>query len=91
MRNKAILVLCAVLAGGLLLSGVALSAGDAASVDWYVIGAGGAAEVAGGTLLMGGTAGQAVAGQAGQALCAGFWCGAGIAGGYRVYLPLVLR
>jgi hypothetical protein len=42
MPIKASTVLCALLACGLLLSGVALSAGDAASVDWYVIGAGGA-------------------------------------------------
>jgi hypothetical protein len=91
MRSKAIVALCAVLACGLFLSGVVLSAGDAASVDWYVIGAGGAAEAAGGTLVVGGTAGQPVAGVAGQALCAGFWCGAGALAGYMTYLPLVVR
>ncbi|MCL7453900.1 MAG: hypothetical protein M8467_12730 [Anaerolineae bacterium] len=79
------------LACALLLSGVALSAGDAASVDWYVIGAGGAAEAAAGTLVMGGTAGQAVAGVARQSLCAGFWCGAGRSAGYSTYLPLIVR
>jgi hypothetical protein len=91
MPIKASTVLCAVLACGLLLSGVALSAGDAASVDWYVIGAGGAADAAAGTLVMGGTAGQAVAGLAGPALCAGFWCGAGRPAGYSTYLPLIVH
>jgi hypothetical protein len=91
MRTKVIVVLCAVLACGLLLSGVARSASEAAGIDWYVIGAGGSTGTASGTLVMGGTAGQAVAGVASQDLCAGFWCGAGGSAGYRTYLPLVLR
>ena len=57
MRSKAIVVLCAVLACGLLLTGVVRSAGDAAEVDWYVMGAGGSTGTAAGTLVMGGTAG----------------------------------
>ena len=91
MRSKVIVAVYILLACGLLLSGVARSAGDAASVDWYVIGAGGSTGTASGTLVMGGTAGQAIAGVASQDLCAGFWCGAGSPAGYRIYLPLVLR
>ena len=91
MRSKSVIALCAVLACGLFLSGAALSAGDAAVVDWYVIGAGGTTGTAAGTLSLSGTAGQPVAGLASPDLCAGFWCGTGLAGSHRIYLPLVVR
>lgn len=72
-----------VLAGSVVAQGVP-------SIPWSVIGGGGGHAEAGGYVLDG-TVGQAIVGQVSNApydLCAGFWCSAG---GYRVYLPLVLR
>jgi hypothetical protein len=91
MTCKTTIALSLVLACGLLLAGPAFSALDEVSLNWHVIGAGGTSGTAAGTLSLAGTAGQAVAGQASPDLCAGFWCGAGFAGGHRVYLPLVVR
>jgi hypothetical protein len=61
-------------------------------LSWNVI-AGGGGEMESAQHTLHGTLGQAATGQSsssGHTLCSGFWC-SGEAGGYQVYLPLVLR
>ena len=91
--GKPFLYLVGTLLALLLLSGVALAqSGGGYDLSWNTIDGGGTFS-AGGGYSLGGTIGQADAGTlsgAGYTLSGGFW-GGGVAAGYRVYLPLVLR
>jgi hypothetical protein len=61
-------------------------------LSWHAI-AGGGGKMESAQYTLHGTTGQAATGQMssnGHTLCSGFWC-SGEAGGYQVYLPLVLR
>ncbi len=81
-----LLVLCA-----LLLMGSRWKAITTTTIDWYVRGGGGG-QVSNGSLVLEGTAGQALAGSASQdstQLCSGYWCGSEYT--YPLYLPLVKR
>ena len=85
-RKTGILIALAVLP---LVAATTL-APTALTMQKHVIGGGGG-HSEGGSFVLNGTAGQAVAGTVGSApyeLCAGFWCGMGR---YEIYLPLVLR
>jgi hypothetical protein len=92
MTNRAIKIAVVVLVAMVAAGGVlAVRASPLAlDIDRYVIGGGGGHSEAG-SFVLDGTVGQAIAGTVNSYpydLCAGFWCGMG---GYKVYLPLVLR
>ena len=77
-RNGLWRLLALVLVGGLLLAGRALAEPTATSIDWWVV-AGGGGPASNGSIIVDGTAGQAVAGpsSAGDlAVGAGYWYGA---------------
>ena len=79
----------------LLLVGVVWAANsDGTAMDWHVLGGGGTpAESSSGSVALNGSLGQTAIGSSsgpGAALGAGFWYGLG-EGGYRLYLPVVLR
>jgi hypothetical protein len=88
-------LLLAILLLGLVAAGAVWAESSANySIDWSVLGGGGApAESSSGTVALNGTLGQTAIGWSGAthgSLGAGFWYGAG-EGMYTVYLPLVLR
>ncbi len=62
--------------------------------DWWTVDGGGATFSTGGGYSLGGTAGQPDAGEltgGGYTLGGGFWKGGRLAGGFHIYLPLVVR
>ncbi|HEY77478.1 MAG TPA: hypothetical protein G4O00_15080 [Thermoflexia bacterium] len=78
----------------LVVAGVVLAqSGGGYDLSWYTVDNGGYTFSSGGDYTLGGTVGQPDAGAAmtggGYTLVGGFW--GGEAGGYRVYLPLVLK
>ncbi len=90
MNKRILMIVVGLLLGSLLLTTATL-AGGSHTLSWSVLGGGGGSVGSGG-ITLDGTIGQPVVGQVGApsyALCAGFWCG--VAGEYRVYLPVVLR
>ena len=79
----------------LLLAGVVWAgSADGTAMDWHVLSSGGApAGSSSGAVALNGSLGQTAIGSSsgpGAALGAGFWYGLG-EGGYRLYLPVVLR
>ena len=92
--GKLFLPLVGMLLALLLLSGIALAqSGGGYDLTWNTIDGGGYTFSTGGGYSLGGTIGQADAGTmsgGGYTLGGGFW-GGGVAAGYRVYLPMVLR
>jgi hypothetical protein len=96
-RMRALAVVALLVAMVLALVGAAADAASPAEqshydLSWHVV-AGGGGQGSSGGYALGGTAGQPAAGLSGESpyiLCSGFWCGAA-AGGYRIYLPAVLR
>ena len=91
MAKRTMWISVSVLTASLLVAGVALAAVTDPTIDWWVIGAGGGSGSASG-ISLGGTAGQWVVGSDSvdtTHLDAGFW--AGVVGGHRVFMPLVLR
>ena len=91
MNRPIVVVLLIILLCGLLLAGTVLAMGSANfAIDWDVIGGGGGRSTSA-NFALNGTVGQAVTGytsSANFALCSGYWCGGG---GYRIFLPLVVR
>jgi len=82
-------VLPALLLALLLVSGVVLAAGSY-DLSWHTVDGGGG-ESSGGTYTLHGTAGQPDAGTLSggtYSLSGGFW---GRAGGYEIYLPVIMR
>lgn len=64
------------------------------TMDWWTVDGGGGTFSTGGGYSLGGTAGQPDAGLlagGGYTLGGGFWRGGPVSGGYRIYLPLLLR
>jgi len=90
MRRTRVLTLALVL---LLASGAVALAVDGADVDWHVLGGGGGSAESG-TVSLGATIGQPLAGLAtggDRTLCAGFWCLPTGGAGFPLRLPLVMR
>jgi hypothetical protein len=84
----ALLLLLTILLAGAVWAG----SSDGTAVDWSVL-SGGGAPAAGGAVTLNGTLGQTAIGPGASThadLGAGFWYGLG-EGGYRLYLPVVLR
>ena len=91
MAKRTMWILVSVLTASFLVAGVALAAASDPAIDWWVIGAGGGSESTS-EISLGGTAGQWVVGSdtvGTTHLDAGFR--AGVVGGHRVFMPLVLR
>ncbi len=95
-RKKITLAVVAGLLVGLLMIGaVAAQTGGVYSLTWYTVDGGGGT-ASGGGYVVSGTAGQADAGSlsgGSYALQSGFWGGigaGGAAGGYKIYLPMVI-
>jgi hypothetical protein len=88
-----LLLLPLLLLVGLAVAGVVWAdSSDGTTVDWSVLSSGGA-PAAGGSVALNGTLGQTAIGPGASThanLGAGFWYGLG-EGGYRLYLPVVLR
>jgi hypothetical protein len=84
----ALLLLLTILLAGVVWAG----SSDGTAVDWSVL-SGGGAPAGGGVVTLNGTLGQTAIGPGASThanLGAGFWYGLG-EGGYRLYLPVVLR
>ncbi len=76
-----------------IAAGVSAQSGGGYDLTWSTVDGGGYTFSTGGGYSLGGIVGQADAGAltgGGYTLAGGFW-GGGVAGGYQVYLPLVLR
>ena len=97
MHRRTVLILILLIAGTLFQSRATASDTLAQSdrsydLSWWTVDGGGATFNSGGGYNLGGTAGQpdaAVWSGGGYILAGGFW--GGVAVGFRIYLPLVLR